>query len=46
MVLIYPYWNVNEGGWTTQWEDGAVLIYPYWNVNAVRGSVRARRFRF
>ena len=32
-VLIYPYWNVNEGGWTTQWEDGAVLIYPYWNVN-------------
>ena len=33
VVLIYPYWNVNEIKYFVQFADRNVLIYPYWNVN-------------
>ena len=33
LVLIYPYWNVNDG-YSRKGKAGRhVLIYPYWNVN-------------
>ena len=33
MVLIYPYWNVNQIQATVLSLHNRVLIYPYWNVN-------------
>ena len=33
MVLIYPYWNVNNRVNNPSADPEKVLIYPYWNVN-------------
>ena len=39
VVLIYPYWNVNQGFASYVRFSVKVLIYPYWNVNLSALSV-------
>ena len=38
VVLIYPYWNVNDEKEERAWMEHIVLIYPYWNVNTAHGG--------
>ena len=33
MILIYPYWNVDDDVKSVKEYEVNILIYPYWNVD-------------